>query len=190
MIWRRKFIDILLLGVSCLIFIVLYLSYDKSNYFYGYGCSYCSEKLPYNLEPKFFSEYPQRFNLLDADGFELVGGGFRYETTNFILKDFSAYAYNDTSVIVKCTDSLNRIYYLISYQTGYKSKKGIPEISFKILIQSDLENVKYNYQWIDLENTKGERIKFYRNLSLIMVLLSMLLIFRKILKLRSVKTTQ
>lgn len=41
-------------------------------------------------------------------------------------EDFLAYGYNDIYVVVKCTDSLNTINYLTSYETKYKSEKGNP----------------------------------------------------------------
>ena len=118
---------LILLVVSLVIFVLLYLVYDSKGYEYGLGCDFCKKEMPYGLKPIFYSEYPQRFYLLDEDGFELVGIGFRYETTNFKIKDFLAYGYNDTFVLLKCTDSLNNIKYLTSYKTGYKSKKEIPK---------------------------------------------------------------
>ena len=33
---------------------------------------------------------------------------------SFRIKNFLGYAYNDTSVLLKCTDSLNNIKYLVS----------------------------------------------------------------------------
>lgn len=185
----RKLIGLPLFGASCMVFVLLYLNYDKKNYYYGYNCTLCSEKLPYNLEPKFYPNYPPRFYLLDDDGFELVGIGFRYETTNFTIKGFIAYGYNDTSVIVICTDSLNNIKYLISYETGYKSKKGNPDISFKDLSNRDFEQVKNNYLWIDIYSEKGERIRLYRTWSFVGALLSLFFVIRNLFRLRSTKAT-
>ena len=121
---------------------LLYLKYDSKGYEYGLGCNFCNKKLPYNLVPISNSEYPQRFYLNDEEDFELVGIGFSYRKNSFKIKNFLGYGYNDTSVIVKCTDSLNTIRYLTSYETGYKSKNGNPEISFKDLSNSDFEQVK------------------------------------------------
>ncbi|MBC8643723.1 hypothetical protein H9W95_05735 [Flavobacterium lindanitolerans] len=114
--------------------------------------------MPYHLTP-----YDERdgsrfsFTLKDEDDFELVGTGFRYQTINFEIKNLLAYGYNDTSVIVKCTDSLNTIRYLISFETGYTSKKGNPEISFKDLSINDFQKVKDKYNWFEIEKKKAMR---------------------------------
>jgi hypothetical protein len=87
-------------------------------------------------------------------------------------------------VIVQCTDSLNNIKYLISYETGYKSKKGNPEISFKDLKNSDFDQLKTDYQWFVI-NEEGAinimRIKFWL---LVGSLVSLFFIIRKLGKLR------
>ena len=129
----KKNVWIILFSISFIICTILYLRYDKLGFHNGLECSFCDNKLPYNLLPMRNSEYPQRFYLKDEDDFELVGVGFKYYTNSFTIKDFLGYGYNDTSVIVKCTDSLNVIKYLISYETKYKSKKGNPEIQVVIL---------------------------------------------------------
>jgi hypothetical protein len=72
---KRK-IGLTLSVISLVIFVLLYLVYDSK----GYECNFCKKEMPYNLKPIFYSEYPQRFYLLDEDGFELAGIGFRYET--------------------------------------------------------------------------------------------------------------
>ena len=102
-------------GVLFLVLVLLYLRYDKTGYYYGVECSFCNKNMPYGLTPKIKFDYPQSFCLLDEDGFELVGIGFRYKQSSFRIKNFLGYAYNDTSVLLKCTDSLNNIkYHLIN----------------------------------------------------------------------------
>jgi hypothetical protein len=94
---------------------VSYLRYEIKGYYYGFGCTFCNKTLPYNIKPKYIFDYPQSLVLLDDDDYELVGGGFSYETTNFKIKDLLDYGYNDTSIVVKCTDSSNNVRYLMSY---------------------------------------------------------------------------
>lgn len=65
-------------GVLFLVLVLLYLRYDKTGYYYGVECSFCNKNMPYGLTPKINFDYPQSFCLLDEDGFELVGIGFRY----------------------------------------------------------------------------------------------------------------
>jgi len=172
-------------GIFCSLF---YLKYDSKSYDYGFDCTFCNKKLPYNLKPQTDRYYS--FNLLDEDGFELVGKGFRYETTDFTIKDFLAYGYNDTSVIVKCTDSLNNIKYLTSYKTGYKSKKDNPEISFKDLSNNDFEQIKPNYQWVEIGEEKASNISRMEFLFMVGTLLSLFFTIRKLFKSRKTKATQ
>jgi hypothetical protein len=185
----KSLIGITLSVLLFIVFTLLYLNYDKKSYNYGNGCDFCSKKLPYNLVPKFYRDYPQRFYLLDDDGFELVGSGFRYETTNFTVTDFLAYGYNDTSIIAKCTDSLKNIKYLISYKTGYISKKGNPEISFKDLSNSKFEQTKNNYQWVDVDKEKANNFRFMKFIFMIGALLSLFFIIQKLFKLINKKAT-
>lgn len=130
------------LGVLFLVLVLLYLRYDKTGYYYGVECSFYNKNMPYGLTPKINFDYPQSFCLLDEDGFELVGIGFRYKQSSFRIKNFLGYAYNDTSVLLKCTDSLNNIKYLVSYETGYNRNKGRPDISFKDIDNDDTIRLK------------------------------------------------
>ena len=118
--------------------------------------------------------------MLDEEGFELVGTGFRYETTNFVVKDFLAYGYNDISVVIKCTDSLKKARYLISYETGYRNNKGNPEISFKDLNSTNFEQIKNNYYWVDMNSENRDKIRLYKNLFFIAALVSLFLVVRKL----------
>jgi hypothetical protein len=136
--------------------------------------------MPYNLKPHGRSGFS--FTLNDEDDFELVGTGFRYRLSSFKVKDFLAYGYNDTSVAIKCTDSLKNIRYLISYETGYKSKKGDPEISFKDLGNSDFEQVKDKYEWFEVDREAGYAVDRNKFLSMLGILLSLFFIFRHLFK--------
>jgi hypothetical protein len=182
----KKTVWILLFSISLIICVLLYLKYDRKGYEYGLGCNFCNTKMPFNLKPHDGTHYS--FTIKDEDDFELVGIGFRYRKSSFKIKDFLAYGYNDTSVIVKCTDSLNKIQYLISYQTKYKSKKNNPEISFKDLNNSDYELLKGKYQWFAVNKEiyyVVERSKFLFMLGALislLILLSVLLNLRKRLK--------
>jgi hypothetical protein len=185
----RKRIWIILPIISFIVFVSLYLVYDSKGYEYGLGCDFCNKSMPYNLEPMFYSGYPQSFYLKDEDDFELVGSGFRYQTTDFAIKDFMAYGYNDTSVIAKVTDSLTNVKYLISYETGYKSKKGNPEISFKELSNNDFEQVKDKYKWFEVDKENVYAVDRNKFLSMLGALLSLFFLIRKLLKLRKPKAT-
>lgn len=183
----KKLLELLLFGISFIVFVVLYLNYDKKSYYFGYECNFCNEKLPYNLQPKFDLEYPQTFYLLDEDKFELIGIGFRFYSSSFKIKDFIAYGYNDTSVVVKCTDSLNNVKYLVSYETDYKSKNGNPTISFKDLSNNDFEQLQEKYQWFEIDEEKANTIERMKFLDMFGALLSLLFIIRKLFKFRKAK---
>ncbi len=183
----KKTVGVLALGIVFIIAISMYLRYDKIGYYIGFGCTFCDKNIPYNLNPSADRYYS--FTLNDEDDFELIGTGFGYKNSSFIIKDFLAYGYNDTSVIVKCTDSLNIARYLVSYETAYKSKKGNPEISFKDLSISDFEQIKDKYQWFEVDEEKANTVRFMKFLFIIGALLSLFFIVKKIFKLRNNKAT-
>jgi len=185
----RKRIGLILPVVSFIVFVSLYLVNDNKGYDYGLGCNFCDKKMPNNLKPIFNSQYPQSFYLLDEGDFEIVGIGFSYRKSSFKINKFLAYGYNETSVVVKCTDSLNTIKYLTSYETGYKNKKGSTEISFKDLSNNDFEQVKSKYKWFEVDKEKVYEIDRNKFLSMIGVLLSLIFIVWKLLRLRSKKAT-
>lgn len=185
----KKLIEFLFLGVLFIVFTLFYLKYDAVNYYYGKGSVFCNDKLPYALEPKFYNDYPQRFYLLDADGFELVGVGFRYEKTDFTIKGFSAYGYNDTSIMVKCIDSLKNTKYLVSYKTGYKSKKGTEDISFKSINDNVFEQSKHNYKWVELDEIKASKTEKFMWVFILGCILSFVLIIFKLFRLSKEKAT-
>ena len=177
----KKLFPIILFGVLFCISVLCFLKYDNKRFDYGWECDFCNKSIPFGLKVK---EYNTSYVLLDEDEYNIVGIGFRYQTTDFKIKDFIGYGYNDTSVVVKCTDSLNTIRYLTSYETKYKSKKGNPEISFKDLGNSDLEQVKGKYNWVVFNHEEAQKVTFKRFLSAIGALLSLLLLLLSLFKLR------
>lgn len=164
-----------------------YITYSQKGYPYGLGCTVCNKYLPYGLTPKISQDNPFNFVLFDNDDYELVGIGFRYRNSSFTVNDFLAYGYNDSSVIVKAADSIGATHYLLSYKTGYNSKKGNPEISFRDLSQDDYQLIRENYQWIEIEEGNVKDIKRKKAISLIGVLLSTSLIIIRLKKLRNPK---
>jgi len=129
--------------------IVNYLIWDNIGYKYGVGSLSFGTSIPYGSKP----DYTGSFQLIDDDGFEFVGSGFRYRKTNFTIDNFLAYGYNDTSIIVKCTDSLDDLRYLISYETKYKYKSGIPEIGFYEIPEDVYLKKKKYYKWVVLDSS-------------------------------------
>lgn len=181
---KKKLIVLSLFVVSFIVFVVLYFNYDKKGYLYGYGSNFCNVKLPYGLEPKFILEYPQTFYLLDEDDFELIGSGFRFYNSEFKIKSLLSYGYNDTSVIVKCADSLNAIRYLISFVTEYKSKKGNPTISFKDIDESYFKQIKNKYEWVVIDEEKANTAWLLKYIFLVGALFSLFFFIIKILRLK------
>ncbi len=172
----KKKVVILLLGLSFIVFAFLTLKYDSKKYDYGCGCTLCDNTLPYNINPRYNFEYPQNFVLIDDDDFELVGSGFRYKRSSSKIKDFLGYGYNDTSILVKYADSLSNVKYLSSYETGYKSSKGNPEISFEEINKADFKQRKKNYKWTELGEGKAENVIIKRFLFFIATIVSLLLL--------------
>jgi hypothetical protein len=159
-----------------------YLKYDAKAYDYGLDCAFCNKELPYQLKPT--ADRYHSFTLLDEGGFELVGIGFRYHRSSFKIRSFLGYGYNENSVVVKGTDSLDNIKYLVSYETGNNNKNNSPEISFKDLSSTDFEQTKETYYWVELDEDSFRKISLYRTLSLIGIVLSLLVIVRSLFKLR------
>lgn len=172
--------EFIVFGLLFFVLVLLYFIYDSTGYHYGVGCSFCNKNMPYELTPKINSDYPQSFTLLDEDGFEITGVGFRYRQSNFKIKKILCYGYNDTSVLLKCTDSLNNIKYLVSYETGEKSDKGIPAISFKDIDYESYYQIENNYQWIEIDEEKAITIKFMKFLFVVGALLILLHILAKL----------
>lgn len=170
------------LEVLFLVLVLLYLRYDKIGYYYGVECSFCNKNMPYGLTPKINFDYPQSLYLLDEDDFELAGAGFRYKQSSFRIKTFCGYAYNDTSVLLKCTDSLNNIKYLVSYKTDYSNDKGRSNISFKEIDNYECNIIKDNYQWIEYNEEKANSIRFIKSLCIVGISLLLLIIIRKLLR--------
>jgi len=176
----KKPINISLLFLLLIVGLLFYLWSDNRSYEYGLKCNFCNISLPYNVKPHDGSDFS--FTLNGDDGLELVGIGFRFFDSKITIKDFLAYGYNDTSLIVKCTDSLNKVNYLISYKTKYKNKNNSPVISFKDLSSSDFEQIKGKYRWVELDEKEAGRITLYKILSLFGVLFSLFFIVRKVFK--------
>lgn len=177
----KKIVGFIVFVGLFIIFVLLYLSYDNKGYNYGLGCDFCNRHMPYGLTPKINFDYPQNFVLLDEDGIELVGNGFRY--SSFKIKNFLGYGYNNTSVLLKCTDSLNNVRYLMSYETGYKSKKGNSAILFKNIENTKYNQIKNDYQWIEIDEEEANTIRFMKFIFIIGVLLLLFFIIKNLFKL-------
>src|SRR5690625_3859256 len=91
LIGMKKLIVFLLLGASFILCTLLYLKYDSKGFDYGFGCIFCEERMPYGLTPQIDRYY--LVYLLDEDGFELTGSGFRHRQSSFKIKNFLGYGY-------------------------------------------------------------------------------------------------
>jgi hypothetical protein len=157
-----------------LICVIFYLFYDNKSYDYGLGCTFCLKEMPYGMKPHIASGFS--FTLRDDDNFELVGIGFGYETTNFRIKDFLSYGYNDTSILAEVTDNMGDIRYLVSYETGYLSTNGKPKISFQELSDSGFRQVKNEYKWIRVDKLGSESVQRNKFISFLCAIVALGLI--------------
>lgn len=181
-----SYISALIFLSSTILCVFLYFKYDKERSAYGLNCVFCSKSMPFGINPK-SGNYADGLVLVDDSDFELVGMGFKYRETNFKMGHFLAYGYNDTSIIVKCTDSLKNVKYLISYKTGYKSKKGNDEVSFKELNIVGFRQIKKNYHWIELDEGQMQSLTIKRFISLVGVFIFFFLLFITLIKLIKAK---
>jgi hypothetical protein len=172
--------------VTAIVFMViciqLILKYDKEKYYYGLGCTFCPENMPFNLSPN-MDRYSS-FTLLDEDGFEIVGIGFRHKKSSFCINDILSYGYNDTSVVIRCTDSLNTIRHLVSYETKYLSSKGTPSVSFREIEYHELGIIKGHYNWVNLDEETANRIYFKWLICLLGIVFSFFYIIRSLIKIK------
>jgi hypothetical protein len=160
----------------------LYLIYDSKGFEYGLGCNFCNKKLPNNLTP-IIDRYDS-FTLNDNDDLELIGTGFGYKKSSFIIKNIISYGYNETSIIVKCTDSLNVNKYLISCVKKHNNKIDNQHITFKEIDYQEYNRVYNSYKWTELNIKKTSTIRFMKLICFIVGLLSlfiMILYFNKYL---------
>lgn len=125
----------------------IYLTIDNKNFINQSSFYHHKRKMPFGIYPVNHYEYPQHFDLIDDEGFEIMGSGFRYSEMDFTIKKILAYGFNDTSIIIECTDSLNKIRFVRSYKTGFTTNKGNPEISFREINTSSFFLDKQNYHW-------------------------------------------
>ncbi len=129
----------------------IYLTIDTKNFINQSSFYHDKRKMPFGISPVYHYEYPQHFDLIGDDGFEIIGNGFRYEQCDFTIKRILAYGFNDTSIVVKCSDSLNKIRFLSSFKTGIQSKKGNPEISFREQKHNPFILHNNGYQWYEVD---------------------------------------
>lgn len=177
---KKRLIKVILLSILWVVCVLLYLKYDNKQFDYGWGCTYCNKTLPYNLEPNY--SYYRSFTLMDEDELPVIGKGIRQHSSSFEINNILCYGYNDTSIIAKCTDSLNNIKYLSSYETKYKTKKGNPVISFRDMDEEYYEQVKDNYRWIEIDEEKIYKISRYKTFSFIGALVLLLIIPWQVIK--------
>jgi hypothetical protein len=148
-------------SILLIVSILFFIKYDKKGYNYGLDCYFCKKNLPFKMQPLYVLEYPQRFILIDficKDGYSVaIGTGIRHSHSSFIIKDFLSYGYNDTSIVVKCKDSLNNIKYLISY-TKYDIDNCTPSVHFQDLSSARYQEINNNYEWYNVDNENIEKI--------------------------------
>lgn len=110
--------------------------------------------LPFNMQPMFYSHYPQAFCLLDSTGIPLLYPGltFQNDSTNFGIKEIVEYGYDDTTLVSACVDSSNSIKYFRS--RVYCQQLG-PEIDFfEISIeQYDILRYSHKYTWVNVKKS-------------------------------------
>jgi len=92
------------------------------------------------------------------------------------IKNILSYGYNDTSVIVKCTDILNNVRYLISYETSYKNSRGNPIVSFKHIENIECNQIKGFYKWVEINEGEIDSIKSMKVTFVLGILFFVLLI--------------
>lgn len=183
---RTSKVGMIVFGLIFIVSVLLYLYYDRESSSYGSTCLFCEHPLPFGMRAK-SGNYAGGLVLVDASDFESVGKGFTYQRAGFKMEDFLAYGYNDTSLIVKCTDSLDNINYLISYKTGYKNEKGYDEISFEKLAIKQFDRIKQKYSWVLLNEEQIKMSAVRKNLVLVGMIISLFFFIGEMINLRKME---
>ena len=113
-----------------------------------FSCSDPREKLPYNLSAQVVCEYPAHFEIIDSQGFPVLGPGFRYtKSSSFIIATTIAYGYNKSGIIVQVTDKQKRVHYLKTEVKKINNDYNITfiEISNKAF---NKEKININGRWL------------------------------------------
>lgn len=174
-------IRLIILIIMCISSVFAYLYYDSVSYEYGLGSNFSEKRLPFYLQPSYEMNYPQRFVILDDEGDKSVGKGCRFFGSKLLINEIIGYGYNDSSIVIKATDSLNHIKYLISYI--YKVKNNFnPIIGFKDLNENDFQANKYKYTWTELDEKIIEKIRLFTFISSIGFLTTLFLLIRRLYK--------
>ena len=128
---------------------VNYLIWDNIGYKYGVGSLSFGTSIPYGV----FPVYSGSFQLAEGDGFYIIGPGFKYREMDFNIYDILGYGYNDSSIVVKCTDSLKNLHYLMTCETEYMLESGIPSLSFQEIPEDVYLKKKKYYKWVVLDDS-------------------------------------
>lgn len=160
--------------------LALFVEIDCRGYEYGLSSCLCSRRLPYNLTPSL--DPHSSFFLKNDDDYEVAGIGFRFETTDFVVKNIISYGYNDSTIVLVTTDSLNSVRVLAAYETGYTTHRGYPEISFKELLGYDEFDTASQLQWVNVDRDMWYhiyRVKFVLLLGMVLLLVLTAYLFWK-----------
>lgn len=122
---------------------IFFVEIDKKCQNYGVSATLFEKTFPANLKPCFMDYAPLHFVFLDKDGFERIGKGFKYENIPFTIDSIISYGYiNDSSVLVKCIGSDEKIHAIELFSSGH-----VCESKNKIKISSvynlDIDNIWY-----------------------------------------------
>ena len=110
-----------------------------------FSCSDPREKLPYNLSAQVVYEYPAHFEIIDSQGFPVLGPAFRYtRSSSFIIATTIAYGYNKSGIIVQVTDKQKRVHYL---KTEVKKINNDYNITFIEISNKAFNKEKKKYKW-------------------------------------------
>lgn len=174
-------IRLIILIILCISSVFAYLYYDSVSYEYGLGSNFSEKRLPFYLQPSYEMNYPQKFVLLDGEGDKSVGKGCRFFGSKLLINEIIGYGYNDSSIVIKATDSLNHIKYLVSY-IHRVNNNNIPIIAFKDMDESDFQANKYKYTWTELDENIIEKIRSFTFVSSIGFFTTLFLLIRRLYK--------
>ncbi len=131
-----------------------------------------NSKMPYGITLKLIDGTTPSLFLIDEEGYELFGKDFSYYSTPFTCLELLAYAYNESTIVIKYIDNINRDRYVESFESQYLNNNGNRVISFKGITESAFNDIVKDCRLIELDYAKYDLYKRYRLLSFIGFIMS------------------
>ncbi len=161
--------------ISTLVTLVAaYAVLDFISYDYGLSCYDYNKHLPYKLKPTTASNLS--FTINDEEGFPVIGIGFKYRTVDFEVCDILSYGYNDTCVIVECSDCTGVKRYLTTAAVPIGDVLEEYPFIFREINSIEKQKSDQQYKWFMISSIHDYNFELYKKYVVFAFLLTMMLL--------------